>query len=68
MSTKKQTPTARAKEPEPEYSVEEFKAAPHVFGGTAPDIVTAALNGAGVKTLTKSAAEKIIEEYKTKEV
>lgn len=52
---------------EPEYTVEEFAAASSIFG-TSPDIVTAALRVAGVKKTTKSAAEKIINEFRKKEV
>lgn len=57
-------------EVESEYAVEEFAAGSDTIFGEAvsPDIVTAALRTAGVKKITKSAARKIIENFKTKEV
>lgn len=57
-------------EVEPEYTVEEFAAgAGTIFSeAVSPDIVTAALRMAGVNKITKSAAQKIIEKFKTKEV
>ena len=53
---------------EPEYTVEEFAENAISVFGAAPDIVTAALRVAGVTKTTKSAASKIIEEFRKKEV
>lgn len=55
---------------EAEYTVEEFtENAAAVFGNAvSPDIVKTALRLAGVKTTTKSAATKIINEFRKKEV
>lgn len=51
---------------EAEYTVEEFtENAAAVFGeAVSPDIVKTALRLAGVKTTTKSAATKIINEFR----
>lgn len=55
---------------EAEYTVQEFTDnAATVFGdAVSPDIVKTALRLAGVKTTTKSAATKIINEFRKKEV
>lgn len=63
-----ETPKKTVEAPqEPEYTVEEFAEASSMFGAS-PDIVTAALRVAGVKRTTKSAAEKIINQFRKKEV
>lgn len=52
----------------PVYTAEELaKAADQVFG-VSPDIVTAALAVAGIKTAAIPEAEKIIREFANKEV
>ena len=53
---------------DPEYTVEEFAENAVTLFGASSDIVTAALRMAGVKKTTKSAASKIIEEFRKKEV
>ena len=66
MATKKEAEMPK----EAEYTVEEFtENAAAVFGeAVSPDIVKTALRLAGVKTTTKSAATKIINECRKKEV
>ena len=66
MATKKESEMPK----EAEYTVEEFtESAAAVFGeAVSPDIVKTALRLAGVKTTTKSAATKIINEFRQKEV
>jgi hypothetical protein len=66
MATKRETEMPK----EAEYTVEEFtENAAAVFGeAVSPDIVKTALRLAGVKTTTKSAATKIINEFRKKEV
>ena len=66
MATKRETEMPK----EAEYTVEEFtENAAAVFGeAVSPDIVKTALRLAGVKTTTKSAATKIITEFRKKEV
>lgn len=58
------------KQAEPEYTVEEFTAASAtVFGdAVSPDIVKTALRLAGVTKTTKSAAIKIVNDFKRKEI
>lgn len=66
MANKKEAETPK----EAEYTVQEFTDnAAAVFGdAVSPDIVKTALRLAGVKTTTKSAAVKIINEFRKKEV
>ena len=62
MATKKEAEMPK----EAEYTVEEFtENTAAVFGeAVSPDIVKTALRLAGVKTTTKSAATKIINEFR----
>ncbi len=61
-------PAAAAAAAAAEYSAAELaKAAPQIFG-VSPDIVTAALAVAGIKSATIEAAEKIVKEFANKEV
>ena len=62
MATKKEAEMPK----EAEYNVEEFtENTAAVFGeAVSPDIVKTALRLAGVKTTTKSAATKIINEFR----
>lgn len=67
-NTRRTAETVQEAPKEPEYTVEEFAANAVSVFGAAPDIVTAALRVAGVTKTTKSAAEKIIEQFRKKEV
>ena len=67
-NTKRAAETVPEIPAEPEYTVEEFAASAGSLFGASPDIVTAALRVAGVTKTTKSAAEKIIEQFRKKEV
>lgn len=67
-NTRKQTETVQEAPQEPEYTMKEFAVSAGSVFGTSPDIVTAALRMAGVKQTTKSAADKIINEFRKKEV
>lgn len=67
-NTRKTAEVVQEAPQEPEYTVEEFAANAVSVFGAAPDIVTAALRVAGVTKTTKSAAEKIIEQFRKKEV
>ena len=67
MSKKKTEPTVIAPVVESEYTIDEL-ASSGVFGNISPDIVSAALKLAGVKMITKRAAEPIIKEFMKKEV
>lgn len=69
---KAQEEVKKATVSEPTYTVEEFMAAPKIFGTTSPDIVKAALLQAGKdsigKCYTVSEAEEIVKKFKNKEV
>lgn len=53
---------------EQEYTVEEFAAVAKTVFNASPDIVTAALRFSGITKTTRSAAIRIVEEFRKQEV
>lgn len=64
----KETEKSAKASPAPEYSAAELTQAAGKVFGQSPDIVSAALRVAGVKSATITEAQKIVKEFANKEV